>query len=174
MIPRTVAHLCKVNIRSLQKFCVEPVGASLILDGLNVVYHCMYFWDVEVLARSELNEHVLILMKSGKRGLERQECGRAVQMQLNIIDEVYDGFHNYEHCSVDACYSCDQADKHFLHLLVLSSCPLLDRRDSFSEVMEPSYICHHLNLTRLVPYKAGKRPLYARLTSLVSLCTAYL
>lgn len=94
----------------------------------------MEFGDIEVLAETKFNEHVLVKVKGVKAGLHGIKCFRGVQLELGVIDEVCQSTDDCKNSIINVWSPSEQSNKDPLHLLVLSTCPLRYKGNAFSEV----------------------------------------
>ena len=88
---RAIGLLGKIDVESLGGFCIEAVKATKLADGNDIVEEGVELRYVEVLADSEIDEDIFVLMELVEGVVHAGESVIRVGVVLREVDELEQG-----------------------------------------------------------------------------------
>ena len=94
----------------------------------------MELGDVEIFMDARFNKHLLVKVECVKASLHGVEGLQSVQLELSIVNEVSQSSDDLKYLTIDVRSPSNHGNKDALHLFVLSTCPLGNKRHAFFEM----------------------------------------
>jgi len=132
----------KVDMEVFGCFSVEPVCCSVRANHMSIMLHCVDLGDVEVGSDLLLDELVLVCVKVVPCIFKLSEGMVGMGLEVSVVYEVKDS----TSCPYNLWVCCvgDDTKEDLLHILILVSGPLRDKRYPLLEMVEAWVAGHRL------------------------------
>lgn len=137
-----ISTLGIVDVQSLRVLRVVPVCCPELTDREGVVEGGVQLGYVEVFTNTEPDKDLLVVVECGPGSFEASKRGVLVSFKMSIVNKVKNSAHGTHSRWVRS--ASQHAKKDALHVLVLCSSPLCNKRYPFLEMLQHRMRWYHL------------------------------